>query len=183
MAQQGTYPHEIVPEILASIDREVAAVQADYKAALGVAAERLQEAQRREAQRRPAGPSRGGASGTLVDEAPPEIEPETAMALHKLETRLDQLKELRTWIKIDPDLARFVVALMDGGRDGRADGRVVPQAQPAVARLEAPTAEREAPAASARGLPLSLVAIVAVLALVAGWLLSLALPAATLLPH
>src|SRR5690242_8660018 len=99
MAQQTAY----LPEILAGIDRQVGAVEAEYKAALAVAAEGLQEAGRRSSDGQ--GAARGG---VLVEEAPPELEPETAMTLHKLETRLDQLKELRDWLKIDPELAGFV---------------------------------------------------------------------------
>lgn len=159
MAQQTT----LVGEVLAGIDREIAAVESDYKAALAVAAERLQANER--------SASAAGTTSVLVeDEAPPEIEPETAMALHKLETRLDQLKELRAWIKVDPDLALFVAPLHETAAQ-----------RPSVATAVGEAASPSAPAK--RGIPVALTLIAVLVALTAGWLLSLIVPVAGLLPH
>ncbi len=97
MTQQRTYQPEILARILAGIGRQIAAVEADYKAALAVAAEQLQESQRQAA----AGQGARATSRILVEDATAELEPETAMALHKLETRLGQLTELRNWFSHD----------------------------------------------------------------------------------
>jgi len=158
------------PEILAGIDRAISATEAQYKAVLATAAERLQRAQEAVEQRRVA--QAGG--GVLVDEAPPElaeIAPESAVALHRLETRLDQLKELRGWVKIDPELAGFFTA--PSGATPPDGGAAAEAAAPASL-----TASR--PAAPARPRPL-LPALVAVLALLIGWLASALVPAPALL--
>lgn len=161
MTQQNTYQ----PAILAAIDGEIGAVQTEYKAALATAGAHLQAAQ---------SSSRGalgaGGGGVLV-EAAPELEPELAVALHKFETRLDQLKELRDWVKIDPELAHFV-ARLDATRGAAPSSSATPG--PDVT----PT-----PAPRRGGVPAALVVVVSILALAIGWLLSIALPAASLLPH
>lgn len=159
MAQQTT----LVGEVLAGIDREIATVESEYKAALAMAAERLQANERTA--------SATGTTSVLVeDEAPPEIEQATAMTLHKLETRLDQLKELRTWIKVDPDLALFVAPLHEP-----------PAQRPPVAAASSEAAPPSLPAR--RGIPVVLTLIAVLVALAAGWLLSLIVPIAGLLPH
>ncbi len=131
--QQNTYQ----PEILAAIGREVAAVETEYKAALVVAAERLQAAQQQVSER-----SAKSAGRALVAEPPAEIDSETAVILHKLETRLDQLKELRDWIKIDPQLARFAAGLV---------AAPAPSAPPLLASSR--RAGETASSARSRGLP------------------------------
>src|SRR6478609_8013008 len=84
-------------EINAALAREIAAVEDEYRAALQVAVRDLH-------------PTKAGtaavegsvASGPLV-----ELNPDAAMTIHTLETRLDQLKEIQQWAKIDPLLLRF----------------------------------------------------------------------------
>lgn len=142
-------------EITAALAREIAAVEDEYRAALQAAARDLQ-------------PTKAGtaavegsvASGPLV-----ELDPTAAMTIHTLETRLDQLKEIQQWAKIDPRLLRFVEGL--GGRQAAVS--------PATYETTTP-ARKDAPA---RGVLLPVV--VGILALVAGWLLSLVLPATVLL--
>ncbi len=163
MAQQNTYQ----TAILAAIDAEIATVQTEYKAALAAAGARLQAAQARS---RVA--ASGGSSGVLLEEASAELEPELAVALHKFETRLDQLKELRDWIKIDPDLAGFV-AHLEAGRTTASSPA------PASASPSASSAS----AVHARGVPAAVLVVAALLALVVGWLVSIVLPAASLLPR
>lgn len=181
-----------VNDVLGGIDREIASVEAEYKAALTVAAEHMagsMTAAMRAVKARAAagadGPSAGSPSGVLVRDAPsdeaPELDTETAITLHKLETRLDQLKELRDWIKIDPQLAHFVSAI----RDSRAPSSFRSPAPIQAASAGAGVSQEAYTSAAAghRGIPAALAIIVALLALVGGWLLSLAVPAATLLPH
>lgn len=170
MAQQMVY----VSTVLGGIDREIGAVEAEYKAALAVAAEGLQSAQRRSTAQSGHGAG-GGAGGVLVEDPAAEINPEMAIALHKLETRLDQLKELRAWIKVDPELARFAAPSLDAGTRSPA-----PADRALEARAPLPVASEPS---RRHGIPVALAAIVALLALVAGWLISLALPVAGLLPH
>jgi hypothetical protein len=170
VAQQRTYQPEIISRILASIGRQIAAVEADYKAALTVAAERLQESQRRLA----AGQGARATSQMLVEDATVELDSETAMALHKLESRLDRLTELRDEIKVDPELVHFVVALLDTRAQSAASSAAVAERAPDAVDAAAPRSRR---------ISLMLVTVVAVLALVAGWLLSIVLPAVALLPH
>jgi hypothetical protein len=139
----------------AALAREIAAVEDEYRAALQAAASHLQ-------------PTKAGtaavegavASGPLV-----ELDAEAAMTIHRLETRLDQLKEIKQWAKIDPDVLRFAER-MEGSQ--RAPAAPTPQQLPAV--------ERNAPRRSALP-PL----VVGALALLAGWLLSLVVPASVLL--
>ena len=195
MAQQTTN----VNEVLGSIDREIAAVEGEYKAALVVAAEQLsgtatsvmravnmRAVNARSAERGSSSgvlvAERGSSSGVLVAEAPtkaPELDPETAMTLHKLETRLDQLKELHAWIKIDPPLARFVEQL----RPSPANAAPAVAARSAFFDASAAPGDSGALFGARRGVPSALALVLVVLALIAGWLLSLAVPAATLLPH
>ncbi len=80
--------------------------------------------------------------------------------------------EPRNWIKIDPELAHFVVALLDARAQSAASSAGVAE----------PVADAAVPSRSRR-LQLALLAMVAVLALLVGWLLSIALPAAALLPR
>jgi hypothetical protein len=169
MTQQRAYQPEILSTILASIGQQIAAVEADYKAALAIAAERMQEAQRQAA----AGQGALATSQILVEDATAELDSQTAMALHKLETRLDWLTEVRDEIKIDPELAHFVVALLDPRTQSAASS---------TGRADRAANVADAPAPRSRFL-LPLLTVVAVVALVAGWLLSLALPAVALLPH
>ncbi len=110
---------------------------------------------------------------------PPELDPETAMTLHKLETRLDQLKELRAWIKIDPPLARFVEQL----RPSSSECRACRHRSVSFCWRVRGSRRFRLPFGARHGIPTLLALVLVVLALVAGWLLSLALPAATLLPH
>ncbi len=143
-------------EVAAALAREIAAVEDEYRAALQVAARDLQ-------------PTKAGtaavegsvASGPLV-----ELDPNAAMTIHTLETRLDQLKEIQQWAKIDPRLLRFA----EGQPSRQASAAPVTAARPA-----APSQETS-PRRSAL-LPV----LVGALALIAGWLLSLILPATILL--
>jgi hypothetical protein len=181
MAQQTT----TVNEVLGGIDREIAAVEGEYKAALAVAAEQLSgtatSAMRAmNAQSAARSAERGSPSGVLVAEAPaeaPELDGEMAMTLHILETRLDQLKELHAWIKIDPQLAHFVEQL----RPNPANAAPAMSARSAFAGASATLHETGSRPATRRGIPVALALVLVVLALVGGWLLSLAVPAATLL--
>jgi len=170
VAQQRTYQPEIISRILASISHEIAAVEADYKAALTVAAERLQESQQRLA----AGQGARATRQMLVEDATAELDSETAMTLHKLETRLDQLTDLRDEIKIDPELVHFVVALLDTRAQSAVSSAAVAERAPDAVDAAAPRSRR---------LSLVLLTLVAALALAAGWLLSIVLPAAALLSH
>jgi hypothetical protein len=81
------------------------------------------------------------------------------MTIHALETRLDQLKDIQQWAKIDPTLLRF------------AEASPGPLATVSTAAPPRPQARRSAV------IPL----LVGALALLAGWLLSLVLPATILL--
>jgi hypothetical protein len=143
-------------EAAIALAREIALVEEEYRAALQAAARDLQ-------------PTKAGvaavegsvASGPLV-----ELNTDAAMMIHTLETRLDQLKELQQWAKIDPRLLRF------------ADGQVARQRPAAASAPQQPAAptQQSAPRRSAL-LPIAVGAI----AFLAGWLLSLALPATALL--
>jgi hypothetical protein len=134
--------------ITAALAREIAAVEDEYRAALQAAARDLQ-------------PTKAGmaavegsvASGPLV-----ELGADAAMTIHTLETRLDQLKEIQQWAKIDPRLLRFAESSPD---------------RPAA---PAPVMRRTAP----RRNPL-IFALVGAVALLVGWLLALAVPATILL--
>jgi hypothetical protein len=134
--------------ITAALAREIAAVEDEYRAALQAAARDLQ-------------PTKAGmaavegsvASGPLV-----ELGADAAMTIHTLETRLDQLKEIQQWAKIDPRLLRFA--------EGSPDRPAAP----------APVMRRTAP----RRNPL-IFALVGAVALLVGWLLALAVPATILL--
>src|SRR5262245_64699799 len=84
-------------EITAALAREIAAVEGEYRDALQAAARDLQ-------------PTKAGAAaveGSVASGPLVELHPEAAMAIHTLETRLDQLKEIQQWAKIDPRLLLF----------------------------------------------------------------------------
>jgi hypothetical protein len=140
-------PHGV--EIAAALAHEIAAVEYEYRAALQMAARDLH-------------PTRAGtaavegnvASGPLV-----ELGVDAAMTIHALETRLDQLKDIQQWAKIDPKLLRFAEA--SPGHQATVSAGAAPR----------PQARRSAV------IPL----LVGALALLAGWLLSLVLPATILL--
>ena len=143
-------------EVTAALAREIAAVEGEYRDALQAAARDLQ-------------PTKAGtaavegsvASGPLV-----ELNPEAAMAIHTLETRLDQLKEIQQWAKIDPRLLRF------------AEGQAARQTPATASSPQQPNAPIQQ--SGSRRSALTLILICA-LALIVGWLLSLALPATVLL--
>ncbi len=141
-------------ETTAALAREIAAVEDEYRVALQAAARDLQTT------KAGAAAVEGSiASGPLI-----ELNANAAMAIQTLETRLDQLKEIQQWAKIDPQLLRF------------AEGQVIRQASAASApQLDAPSQ----PSATRRSALLPIV--IGALALVAGWLLSLVVPATTLL--
>lgn len=142
-------------EAPAALAREIAAVEDEYRMTLQAAASHLQ-------------PTKAGtaavegavASGPLV-----ELEPAAAMAIHQLETRLDQLKEIQQWAKIDPDLLRFAERV-----------NTAQSAPVALTPQQSSAARQDTPRRSVL-LPL----VVGAVALLAGWLLSLAVPAAALL--
>src|SRR5262249_48012614 len=133
-------------------------VEGEYRDALQVAAQDLQ----------PTKASAAAVEGSVASGPLVELSPDAAMAIHTLETRLDQLKEIQQWAKVDPRLLRFAERQVN--RRASA-GASTPQ------RLSAPidhTASRRSAL-----IPILLCA----LALLAGWLLSLALPATILLGH
>jgi hypothetical protein len=143
-------------EITAALAREIAAVEDEYRAALQAAARDLQ-------------PTKAGAAaveGSVASGPLVELNRDAAMAIHTLETRLDQLKEIQQWAKIDPRLLRF------------AEGQTPRQAPAAPATVPKPAAltQQSSPRRSAL-LPI----VVGALALIAGWLLSLVVPATMLL--
>jgi hypothetical protein len=139
-----------------ALAREIATVEDEYRDALQAAARDLQ-------------PTKAGtaavegsvASGPLV-----ELNPEAAMAIHTLETRLDQLKEIQQWAKIDPRLLRF------------AEGQATRQTPATASSPQQPNAPIQQSASRRSALTLILICA---LALIVGWLLSLALPATVLL--
>ena len=139
-----------------ALAREIAAVEDEYRDALQAAAHDLQ-------------PTKAGAAaveGSVASGPLVELSPDAAMAIHTLETRLDQLKEIQQWAKIDPRLLRF------------AEGQA-PRHTPATASSpQQPNAPIQQ--SGSRRSALTLILICA-LALIVGWLLSLALPAAVLL--
>jgi hypothetical protein len=151
-----TSPARPQSEAAIALAREIALVEEEYRAALQAAARDLQ-------------PTKAGvaavegsvASGPLV-----ELNTDAAMTIHTLETRLDQLKEIQQWVKIDPSLLRFVDGPMTGQRPAAAS---TPQQPTAPAQQNAPRWSALFPIA------------VGVIAFLAGWLLSLALPATALL--
>jgi hypothetical protein len=171
MTQQNTYQ----PAVLAAIDGEISAVQSEYKAALAAVGARLEAAQLRS---RDAETSRTDHVGrVLVAEALPELEPELAIALHKFEARLDQLKELRDWIKIDPELTRFVARCTPAQAAASFSAQAFATVPPTGPVSPVTSSPRQ------RGVPVLMVTVVALVALAIGWLISIALPAATLLPR
>jgi hypothetical protein len=143
-------------EISAALAREIAAVEDEYRAALQAAARDLQ-------------PTKAGtaavegsvASGPLV-----ELNAEAAMTIQLLETRLDQLKEIQQWAKIDPLLLRF------------AQRTEVGAPAPATSSPQQPNAPVPPPVTRRSLAPLILVAMIA---FIAGWLISFAVPASFLL--
>jgi len=143
-------------EITAALAREIAAVEDEYRAALQAAARDLQ-------------PTKAGAAaveGSVASGPLVELNRDAAMTIHTLETRLDQLKEIQQWAKIDPRLLRFA--------EGQTP-RQTPAAPANVQKLAALT-QQSSPRRSAL-LPI----VVGALALIAGWLLSLVVPATILL--
>jgi hypothetical protein len=141
-------------ETLAALAREIAAVENEYRAALQAAARDLQPTKAGTA-----AVEGGVASGPLI-----ELNADAAMTIQLLETRLDQLKEIQQWAKIDPLLLRFAQRMDDS-----------PAAPAAPQQASAPVAQQ----ATRRSLaPLI---IIAMLALILGWLISLAVPASVLL--
>jgi hypothetical protein len=136
--------------------REIAVVEDEYRAALQVAARDLYTT------KAGAAAVEGNvASGPLI-----ELDASAAMTIQTLETRLDQLKEIQQWAKIDPQLLRFA----DGQATRRAAAAPITSQQ-----LDAPAQ----PSASRRSALTPIV--IGVLALVVGWLLSLVAPATALL--
>jgi hypothetical protein len=143
-------------EITAALAREIAAVEGEYRDALQAAARDLQ-------------PTKAGAAaveGSVASGPLVELNPDAAMVIHTLETRLDQLKEIQQWAKIDPRLLRFA--------EGRAN-RQAPTTGSSPQLSNAPIQQR----ASRRSLLIPL--LICALALIVGWMLSLALPATILL--
>jgi hypothetical protein len=143
-------------EIAAALALEIAAVEDEYRAALQAAARDLQPTK--------AGTAAlegGVASGPLV-----ELAPDAAMTIHTLETRLDQLREIQQWARIDPQVLRFAERLPN---QRHAPASSSPFLSEAPVRREA--AQRSA----------LVPVLVGALALVAGWLVSLVLPASILL--
>jgi hypothetical protein len=141
-------------ETAAALAREIAAVEDEYRVALQAAARDLQTT------KAGAAAVEGSiASGPLI-----ELNADAAMTIQSLETRLDQLKEIQQWAKIDPQLLHF------------AEGQATRQAPAAPAPRLVPPAQ---PSASRRSLLAPIV--IGALALVVGWLLSLVVPATMLL--
>ena len=143
-------------EITSALAREIATVEDEYRAALQAAARDLQ-------------PTKAGAAaveGSVASGPLVELDANAAMTIHALETRLDQLKEIQQWAKIDPRLLRFAEAQ-------------TPRQAP-VAHTAAPLTDTSAQQSSPRRSAL-LPIVVGALALIAGWLLSLVIPATMLL--
>ncbi|HEX3269031.1 MAG TPA: hypothetical protein VHR15_00170 [Ktedonobacterales bacterium] len=139
-----------------ALAREIAAVEDEYRDALQAAARDLQ-------------PTKAGAAaveGSVASGPLVELNPDAAMAIHTLETRLDQLKEIQQWAKVDPRLLRF------------AEGQATRHTSVAASSPQQPDTpvQQSAPRRSA----LTLI-LIGALALIVGWLLSLALPATVLL--
>lgn len=150
MSSQATRQNETA----AALAREIAAVEDEYRVALQAAARDLQTT------KAGAAAVEGSvASGPLI-----ELDANAAMTIQTLETRLDQLKEIQQWAKVDPQLLRFAAG------------------QPSRQSSSAPAPQVDAPAqpnSSRRSALLPIV--VGALALIAGWLLSLVVPATMLL--
>jgi hypothetical protein len=143
-------------EIISALAREIATVEDEYRAALQAAARDLQ-------------PTKAGAAaveGSVASGPLVELDANAAVTIHTLETRLDQLKEIQQWVKIDPRLLRFA--------EGQSS-RQAPAAPTTTTQLAVP-AQQSTPRRSAM-LPV----VVGALALIAGWLLSLVAPATFLL--
>jgi hypothetical protein len=143
-------------EISAALAREIAAVEDEYRIALQAAASDLR-------------PTKAGAAameGSVASGPLVELDANATMAIHTLETRLDQLKEIQQWAKIDPRLLRFA----EGQPSRRAP------ATPITATRPNTSARQSTPRRSAM-FPV----VVGALALIAGWLLSLVAPATILL--
>ena len=139
-----------------ALAREIAAVEDEYRDALQAAAQDLQ-------------PTKAGAAaleGSVASGPLIELNPDAAMAIHTLETRLDQLKEIQRWAKIDPRLLRFAE-----GKANRQTPSTASSPQPPSAPVQQLASRRSAL------IPI----LICVLALIVGWLLSLALPATILL--
>jgi hypothetical protein len=139
-----------------ALAREIAAVEDEYRDALQAAAHDLQ-------------PTKAGAAaleGSVASGPLVELNPDAAMAIHTLETRLDQLKEIQRWAKIDPRLLRFAE-----GQANRQTPSTTSSPQPPNTPVQQSASRRSAL------IPI----LICALALIAGWLLSLALPATFLL--
>jgi hypothetical protein len=147
-----------------ALAREIAAVENEYRAALQAAARDLQTT------KAGAAAVEGSvASGPLV-----ELSPDAAMTIHSLETRLDQLKEIQQWAKVDPRLLRFAEGLTSRQGPGAPGAPGAPRSAASPQPLASP--QQGSPRRSAL-LPIA----VGALALIVGWLLSLVLPATILL--
>lgn len=139
-----------------ALAREIATVEDEYRDALQAAARDLQ----------PTKASTAAVEGSVASGPLVELNPDAAMAIHTLETRLDQLKEIQQWAKIDPRLLRF------------AEGQATRQTPATASSPQQPNAPIQQ--SDSRRSALTLILICA-LALIVGWLLSLALPATVLL--
>ncbi len=139
-----------------ALAREIATVEDEYRDALQAAARDLQ----------PTKASTAAVEGSVASGPLVELNPDAAMAIHTLETRLDQLKEIQQWAKIDPRLLRF------------AEGQATRQTPATASSPQQPNAPIQQ--SGSRRSALTLILICA-LALIVGWLLSLALPATVLL--
>jgi hypothetical protein len=130
-------------DVLDALQAQIAATEQEYKAMLSVAADRL----------------RASAGGGEVTTATLEhLDTGTTAGIQAIETRLDQLKELRGWMKADPTLTAFAMGA----------------SAPASARSSArPVATTRSPWPLAGGM--------LALGLLAGWLTSLAAPASVML--
>jgi hypothetical protein len=138
-----------------ALAREIAAVEDEYRAALQAAARDLQ-------------PTKAGAAaveGSVASGPLVELNPDAAMAIHTLETRLDQLNEIQQWAKIDPRLLRF------------AEGQAARHTSATASSPQQPNAPVQQ-GASRRSVLIPI--LICALALIVGWLLSLALPATVL---
>jgi hypothetical protein len=143
-------------EIAAALAREIAVVEGEYRDALQAAARDLQ-------------PTKAGAAaeaGSVASGPLVQLQPEAAMAIHRLDTRLEQLKEIQQWAKLDPRLLRF------------AEARAMRHA-PSTARSPQPPSAPVQQSASRQSALIPV--LICALALIVGWLLSLAVPATVLL--
>ncbi|HEX9068413.1 MAG TPA: hypothetical protein VF807_06560 [Ktedonobacterales bacterium] len=138
-------------DVLDALQAQIAATEQDYKAMLSEAADRL----------------RASAGGGEVTTATLEhLDTGITAGIQALETRLDQLKELRGWMKADPTLTTFAM-----GAPVATSARA--SAQPAAESGAAPVATTRSPWPLAGGM--------LALGLLVGWLASIAAPASVML--